>query len=465
MPVRRDERLPDQPQHPDDLRTPFEKDRDRIIYSSAHRRLVDVTQVVSSDHGSAFHNRLTHCQKVEQIGQRLAQRLLKKHSAGLPGLGDNLDPEVVQAACLAHDLGHPPFGHIGEETLNDLVLADNEPDGFEGNAQSFRVVTKLAVIRTGTLGLNLTSATLAAMLKYPWPRDCSEGANVHQKYGYYRLEQDQFNHASSHLQRDGDKFVKSIEAEVMDLADDITYCVHDLEDFHRAGFIPWHSILGPKSSDFMLRLISRSMRSRSAQAAGSLENMQAAYSNLFQKDRGFFCQDFYSPVVHQPYDGSFNQRIALRRLIADLIDRFVSSASIGFRKNRWILDLPSERRNELRIMKEITSNFIHESVSLGAQQHGQKIIIETLYKGFSFDIKRHVEGGLDKQGQCNEPFKLLPRRFHHMVRLDGGRPGLPDGLPRLVADCIASLGEQEARGLANRIAGWHGGSAKDQIVY
>ena len=150
----------------DDHRGPFQRDRDRIIYTSAFRRLAWVTQVVSAYEGDPFHNRLTHTLEVAQIGKRLAEKLLDEQPEEATAIG-GLDPEVVEAAALAHDLGHPPFGHAAERELDRLVRESGTSDGFEGNPQSFRVVTKLSVKGRESPGLNLTRATLDAILKYP----------------------------------------------------------------------------------------------------------------------------------------------------------------------------------------------------------------------------------------------------------------------------------------------------------
>src|SRR5258708_26225825 len=118
-----------------DSRSPARRDRDRIIYTSAFRRLVYVTQVASPDHAHVFHNRLTHSVQVAQVGRALEEKRAESPPELLEVLG-GLDPDVVEAACLAHDLGHPPFGHTAEEELNDN---SRHIGGFEGNAQSFRI--------------------------------------------------------------------------------------------------------------------------------------------------------------------------------------------------------------------------------------------------------------------------------------------------------------------------------------
>ncbi len=128
------------PEGDDGGRTPFERDRDAILYTTAFRRLAGVTQVVSPAEGQVYHNRLTHSIEVAQIAQRLAERLLRTR----PDLANHysLDPSVVEAAALAHDLGHPPFGHVAENELNALVRDSNIVDGYEGNAQGIDVAVR-----------------------------------------------------------------------------------------------------------------------------------------------------------------------------------------------------------------------------------------------------------------------------------------------------------------------------------
>ena len=208
-----------------DQRTGFQRDRDRILYCTDFRRLAGVTQIVRAGEADVFHTRLIHTLKVAQVGRRLAERRQDQQPKECEFLG--VDPEVVEAACLAHDLGHPPFGHLGEQVLNALVfpIEDAEPtgdeDGFEGNAQSFRILTKLSV-RFATRddrpidGLDLTRATLAACLKYPWTRDLKD-AQRKMKWGVYRTEIVDFEWARDGCA--GEK--KTAEAELMDWADDI----------------------------------------------------------------------------------------------------------------------------------------------------------------------------------------------------------------------------------------------------
>lgn len=186
---------------------------------------------------NVFHTRQQHTIKVAQVGRRLAQKLLKEQPREAKFRG--LDAEVVEAACIAHDLGHPPFGHVGEQALNDLVMVGDD-DGFEGNAQSFRIVTQLAVRFPEIYGIDLTRASLAACLKYPWFREKS--GKKSRKWAAYRSEREDFEFARRYHQHE----FKTLEAELMDWADDVAYSVHDLEDFHRCNALPWQKVFSEK---------------------------------------------------------------------------------------------------------------------------------------------------------------------------------------------------------------------------
>lgn len=220
----------------DECRTEFQRDRDRVLYSDEFRRLSGVTQVVSATEGDVFHNRLTHSLKVAQVGRRMAERLILESPHDLVKVCGGPDPDTVETAGLAHDLGHPPFGHGGEAAIDRLMRNHGLNEGFEGNPQSFRIVTRLAVRYPGQEppGLDLTRASLNAILKYPWQWE--EAAENKGKWGAYREDSDIFEWAREETGLQQGQ--RSVEAELMDWADDITYAVHDLEDFYRANLIP-----------------------------------------------------------------------------------------------------------------------------------------------------------------------------------------------------------------------------------
>jgi dGTPase len=238
-PIREEERRSGEPDTIEDSdvrtrrRTAGERDRDRVMYSTAFQRLAGITQVVPVSAGGAAHSRLTHSLKVAQVARRLAQRVTKHNEDWTR----ELDPDSVEAAALAHDLGHPPFGHIGEEEINAYALLSGAADGFEGNAQSFRLVTRLAqrwpTVDGEEFGLNLTRRTLDGLLKYPWLRN-ADHTERSRKFGAYRADE----HAFSWVREARTPERRSPAAAVMDWADDLTYAVHDMEDFFRAGLIP-----------------------------------------------------------------------------------------------------------------------------------------------------------------------------------------------------------------------------------
>jgi len=411
-----------------DQRSEFERDRDRLLYSSAFHRLAGITQIVRAGEADVFHTRQQHTIKVAQIGRRLAQKLKDEQPEAAATRG--LDPEVVEAACLAHDLGHPPFGHIGEHTLDELVR-EHDTEGFEGNAQSFRILTKLAVRFPDSPGIDLTRATLAACLKYPWMRG-KKGKKSKKKWSAYTSEKEDFDFARQFH----DHEEKTLEAELMDWSDDVAYSVHDLEDFHRCNALPWQRVFGEKD---------RIIEHAAGENGSSKEKarLTQAYDRL--KD---FLDGTYSKLLEDPYEGTREQREQLRRMTSRLIGTYIGAISINpdtssdkavIFKEDWV--------DEVRILKQITRDYIISSPTLAAQQHGQKRIVtdlfEALWKGYDAEVGYPA---------------FAPIRLRYLAGVEGTTKA------RFVADCIASLSESEAIALHARLCGVVTGSVLDPIV-
>lgn len=284
----------------DPRRGQFARDRARVVHSSGLRRLAAKTQVVGPGTDDFVRNRLTHSLEVAQVGRELGTVL-------------GCDPDVVDTACLAHDLGHPPFGHNGEEVLDELAAPWG---GFEGNAQTLRVLTRLEpkVVEPVTgrpAGLNLTRASLDATAKYPWPRGGGAAGSPESKFGVYAEDLEVF-----HWLRNGaDGARRCVEAQVMDLSDDIAYSVHDVEDAIVGGHLDPGALGDPEA---VARVAAR-VRSWYLADAGD-EEVSEALARL----RAL-------PTWAGGYDAGYRALAALKDMTSQLIGRFTGAAEAATR--------------------------------------------------------------------------------------------------------------------------------------
>lgn len=385
-----------------------------------------------------------------QVGRRLAEKLLREQAA-LCAKARGVDADVVEAACMAHDLGHPPFGHVAEVTLDELARhgADHatgaEPigdlaDGFEGNPQSFRIVTKLAFRSDQTVGLNLCRATLNAILKYPWMRGTA--GKKYRKWGAYQTEEDQFTFARA-LNPPGDE-QQSIEAAVMDWADDITYSVHDLEDFYRARLIPLHILASDKNE-----------RKRFYLATEKRLSTQEAMASLdFEQHVRSFDPFLDLVPLSEAYKATQNQRSALRSFTAGLIARYVTNTKLVEKGESAVLEIAAGFKREVRMLKQLTWHYVIDNPALATQQYGQRRVIKELFKVF-----REV-------ASSNDYRHVLPASSREQVESLGNATSSTErerNLTRIVVDLIASMTEKHALEMHHRLTGVSLGSAMDQV--
>ncbi len=433
-------------ERPGDYRSPAEQDRDRILYSSAFRRLGGVTQVVGVGERQVFHTRLTHSLKVAQVGRRLAEKLVKTESPDRVQAAGGIDGNVVEAAALAHDLGHPPFGHVAEKALQDIFLEDKSLEGldsFEGNAQSFRIVTKLAfrTMKPDEPALNLTRATLRAILKYPWFFGEHPTAAQKDKWGAFRSETEDFEFAT-----EGTASKKmSVEAEIMDWADDISYAVHDVEDFYRVGVIPLDRLVNSskEANAFIARAVGRlSPRGYEPDVCSeAFENILA--SGLLPREQ---------------YGGTRPDRAALHTLASSLLTRYISALTL---LPNGTLNTTSLIRHEVAMLKQLTWYYAIDNPALATLQRGHREVIQSLFRRLREWV---FEAALERAEQARLPRHL--REFLTATRDDREAVSCTNGddallRTRAVIDYIAYLTEHQAIELHERLTGGSAASALD----
>jgi dGTPase len=372
-------------------RSDFERDRARVLHSAALRRLAAKTQVVTAGSADFPRTRLTHSLECAQIGRELGREI-------------GCDPDLVDAACLAHDIGHSPFGHNGETALNELAA---DAGGFEGNAQSLRLLTRLEPKVQGA-GLNLTRATLDATLKYPW---FSPGPGS--KFGVYAEDAEVFGWIRQGAPA-GRR--RCLEAQVMDWADDVAYSVHDLEDGFVAGLITFKNLNS---------LAERTVVSQTTATTYLGEDVSVA--ELTEVLDALLALD----VWPTSYDGGPDSAAALKNATSELIGRFCISAQDATLAayprplTRYAADLivPRQQRLECALLKGITAHYVMTRAGVIAAQARERELLAEL----AFAVERGAPGTLDP----------LLRPAWYAAQTDTARR-------RVVIDQIASLTDTSA---------------------
>ena len=350
----------------DDFREPYARDRDRILHSKNFRKLEYKTQVFLNQEGDFFRTRLTHSLEVSQIARAITKEL-------------KLEESLAEAIALAHDLGHTPFGHVGGDTLDELLKDKGHQNGFEHNFQSFRVVSKLEKRYKAFDGLNLTFATLEGILKHSYPY--KKKFLPPELIDTFNLEQH-----------------PSIEAMIVDRADEIAYISHDIQDGINAGLINFDIL---------------------------------AQSTLVQK--------ILAMVVEEGVDAVEDEDIFLYRFSSHFINHLVYSLIDYSQKHLPSVKLPlaatqtlpigfeKELETEIKKLKKILFQNLYEHTEVARKMYAGKECIKGLFKAFYSDIN------------------LLPQKEKKLAQT--GRKH------RVIADYIASLSDRYALKLYNELHG------------
>jgi dGTPase len=412
-------------------RTAFQRDRARVLHSAALRRLAGKTQVVTPGALPGFldpartggipvdawdaspRTRLTHSLECAQVGRELGAAL-------------GCDPDLVEAACLSHDLGHPPFGHNGEQALNEFA---EDCGGFEGNAQSLRLLARIepkrfvpdqAAGHLVSVGLNLTRAALDAATKYPWPRGGHPTDPTSPKFGVYEDDRPVFDW----VREDAPGHRTCFEAQVMDWSDDVAYSVHDFEDGLHAGHLDPNCLLAEPERQAVLTVA----LGRYAPADTDPAELAEALDRLLDQE--------WWP---HGYDGSAVAQARLKDATSQLIGRFCLAAEGatraaygGGRLTRYAAELvvPRVTRLECAVLKAVADRYVMQRPEQELLRADQRVVVAELAEA----LTARAPCGLDPQFRA-----LFDEAADDRAR------------KRVIIDQIASLTDASARSLHARL--------------
>ena len=495
----------------------FRTDLERIRFSPYFSRLAAVTQVISQGAaGQVVHNRLTHTIKVTAVARAIATAIRSGPDAAMAEELGGCDPVVVQAAASAHDLGHPPFGHLGERILDRIARSRfGLADGFEGNAQTFRIMTELDVHGAHGEGLNLTAAVRAAVLKYPWARQQypsphpssmhppprgggpgPEGAGS-AKYSAYSLDVSEMREVLAAYPKIL-PLRQTVECSVMDIADDIAYSLHDLDDFHRAGVLQ-HAAVAAEFRTWIRR------REEFTRADGRSAGESTAGSTLTGRQPGVALEQLRRRLRARDGwifdDETFG--VAVGRVATDLVDGLLAvpfdssiaaERTIGMFTESWIahlrasvevvLDPPvraghvvlgRQAWHEVAVLKFVHQRFVLDRPDLAMFQRGQADAITSLVANLESWLTDPVDAGraprrlIDLVDLATTGYRRVAREEPELLVGPNGEPANSrDDIVRLgrgrgIIDYVASLTDDRAAASARTMVGltaqlWDAGS-------
>ena len=419
-------RYPESPASPKDHRHPAERDRDRVLHSSAFRRLQGKTQVFGIGQADFYRTRLTHSIEVAQIARAIAHNLLVEQ----PLLSRCLAPELAEAAALAHDLGHPPFGHAGEQTLDECMRevspgskgAGKSALRFEGNAQTFHILVAAEPKSPTYPGLNLTRATLAGVMKYPYEQDIRNDKFIFTSdlpMAQWALQQ-----GGTILKTEGQpgrhKLKTSIACQVLDWADDCAYSVHDVEDALQAQFLHPGDL---EDAAFARRVFNHYEETRRDETAPELTLPEVRERLLDLEKR-----------IHPQGEGDerAHRKAAMRNILNDLITSVsVEEVRSGKREDfSWRLIVPSEARILSVLCKSVIWEAVITDPRVAAMSTKGREILRDLFQLLMGEV-------LDKKSVA-----LFPRYYRPII--EGSLEGGQMEAARAVCNFLALLTDMDA---------------------
>lgn len=511
-------------------RTPYERDIDRLKYTEYFRRLKDVTQVARAGESYLYHDRLSHSLKVAQVGRRFAEYIQRVDSTA-GSFAEVLDPDLIEAACLAHDLGHPPFGHLAEKTLdrllqektnphldtNDLEPTPSEPPTeaiteanhydehavvngrsppgrrFEGNAQTFRILTRLAPYRDAETGLALTVGVLNAVQKYPYgrgewlPDDTDEWSDeldsasgrTRGKFGYYESEADIFEEIYDASSTAG---TRTVAAEIMDYADDITYAIHDLTDFYKDGRLPMDRLLREAFDTDDIEGTHDSAERRELKKLDSELDYDpdvVTPTDVINSLATTMYSTTEELLLLEPYEGTPEQRDEIEEFTSFLVEEYLNRVyHEGKRREELenneeidrylVLDdsgdsaelvVSETLRQHIDILQQITRYYVIQQPTLMGQQRGQQQVVRELFEAL-----------FEESGKSELRKSAIPMPYKNWLDVEKDEIRMEtygseeERRARVVADLIASMTEPQVVELHKRLTGDAPGSLQNDIV-